>query len=110
MSELKEQCTLEQQAKAHLEQELRSDLEEKDHKITALQTKVRDCGFGVRETEGQAQQLLCGDCGFWLKRENWFPAEMFCTRKHSHILCIDYSYLVLNNTNVKCVVVLSSIF
>ncbi|XP_042206402.1 golgin subfamily A member 4-like [Homarus americanus] len=40
VSELKEQCTLEQQAKAHLEQELRSDLEEKDHKITALQTKV----------------------------------------------------------------------
>nr|XP_045582291.1 golgin subfamily A member 4-like isoform X1 [Procambarus clarkii] len=40
VSELKEQCALEQQAKAHLEQELRSDLEEKDHKITALQTKV----------------------------------------------------------------------
>ena len=40
MSELREQCALEQQAKAHLEQELRSDLEEKDHKIAALLTKV----------------------------------------------------------------------
>ena len=39
-SELKEQCSLEQQAKAHLEEELRNDLEEKDHKIEALQTKV----------------------------------------------------------------------
>ncbi|KAK8753460.1 hypothetical protein OTU49_004569, partial [Cherax quadricarinatus] len=39
VSELREQCSLEQQAKAHLEQELRSDLEEKDHKITALLTK-----------------------------------------------------------------------
>lgn len=45
MSELREQCTLEQQAKAHLEQELRSDLEEKDHKIMALQTKV--CIFAI---------------------------------------------------------------
>lgn len=41
VSELKEQCSLEQQAKAHLEQELRSDLEEKDHKIAALLTKVQ---------------------------------------------------------------------
>lgn len=41
MSELKEQCSLEQQAKAHLEEELRSDLEEKDHKIAALLTKVQ---------------------------------------------------------------------
>lgn len=40
VSELKEQCSLEQQAKAHLEQELRSDLEEKDHKIAALLTKL----------------------------------------------------------------------
>ncbi|XP_071552808.1 uncharacterized protein [Panulirus ornatus] len=45
VSELKEQCALEQQAKAHLEQELRSDLEERDHKIAALQTKVS----GLRE-------------------------------------------------------------
>ncbi|RXG55916.1 Golgin subfamily A member 4, partial [Armadillidium vulgare] len=41
ISELREQCSLEQQAKAHLEEELRSDLEERDHKIEALQTKVR---------------------------------------------------------------------
>ncbi|KAI9560211.1 hypothetical protein GHT06_014225 [Daphnia sinensis] len=40
ISELKEQCVLEQQAKAHLEEILRSDLEEKDNLITVLQTKV----------------------------------------------------------------------
>ena len=40
MSELREQCALETQAKAHLEEELRSDMEEKDHMIAALQTKV----------------------------------------------------------------------
>jgi hypothetical protein len=41
ISELKEQCTLEQQAKAHLEENLRSDLEEKDNMIIVLQTKVQ---------------------------------------------------------------------
>merc|ERR1712223_1195834 len=40
ISELKEQCQLEQKAKRHLEEELRSDLEEKQHVIEALQTKV----------------------------------------------------------------------
>lgn len=40
ISELKEQCALEQQAKAHLEENLRSDLEEKDNIIAVLQTKV----------------------------------------------------------------------
>lgn len=41
ISELKEQCVLEQQAKAHLEENLRSDLEEKDNLIAVLQTKVK---------------------------------------------------------------------
>lgn len=40
ISELREQCQLEQKAKRHLEEELRSDLEEKEHIIKALQTKV----------------------------------------------------------------------
>ena len=40
ISELREQCQLEQKAKRHLEEELRSDLEEKEHVIKALQTKV----------------------------------------------------------------------
>lgn len=40
MTELKEQCNLEKQAKAHLEEALRSDLEEKDHLIHTLNTKV----------------------------------------------------------------------
>ena len=37
---MREQCQLEQKAKRHLEEELRSELEEKDHIIKALQTKV----------------------------------------------------------------------
>jgi hypothetical protein len=37
---LREQCTLEQQAKQHLEEELRAELEEKQHIIAALNTKV----------------------------------------------------------------------
>ncbi|TRY78268.1 hypothetical protein TCAL_10647, partial [Tigriopus californicus] len=40
ISELREQCQLEQKAKRHLEEELRSDMEEKEHIIEALQTKV----------------------------------------------------------------------
>ena len=40
ISELREQCQLEQKAKRHLEEELRSDMEEKEHIIKALQTKV----------------------------------------------------------------------
>lgn len=40
ISDLKEQCQLEQQAKAHLEDALRNDLEEKDHVINSLRTKV----------------------------------------------------------------------
>lgn len=40
ISDLKEQCQLEQQAKAHLEDALRNDLEEKDHIINSLKTKV----------------------------------------------------------------------
>jgi len=52
ISELKEQCQLEQKAKRHLEEELRSDLEEKHHVIEALQTKVsllKSGGKGVLE-------------------------------------------------------------
>ena len=37
---MKEQSGLEQQAKRHLEEELRSDIEEKEHIIEALKTKV----------------------------------------------------------------------
>lgn len=40
ISDLKEQCQLEQQAKAHLEDALRNDIEEKDHIINTLNTKV----------------------------------------------------------------------
>lgn len=41
VADLKEQCQLEQQAKAHLEEALRNDIEEKDHIINTLNTKVR---------------------------------------------------------------------
>ncbi|KAG8229517.1 hypothetical protein J437_LFUL004923 [Ladona fulva] len=41
IAELKEQCMLEQKAKAHLEEALRNDLEEKDHLINTLETKVK---------------------------------------------------------------------
>lgn len=40
IAELKEQCTLEQAAKAHMEDALRNDIEERDHKISTLNTKV----------------------------------------------------------------------
>jgi len=38
--ELKEQCNLEQAAKAHMEDALRNDIEERDHIISTLNTKV----------------------------------------------------------------------
>ena len=41
ISELKEQSNLEKQAKMHLEEELRAELEEKQHVIDALSSKVR---------------------------------------------------------------------
>lgn len=41
ITDLKEQCQLEQQAKAHLEEVLRNDIEEKDHIISTLNTKVK---------------------------------------------------------------------
>lgn len=43
VADLKEQCQLEQQAKAHLEEALRNDIEEKDHIINTLNTKVSFC-------------------------------------------------------------------
>ncbi|KAK1126033.1 hypothetical protein K0M31_005562 [Melipona bicolor] len=41
IADLKEQCQLEQQAKAHLEEALRNDIEEKDHIISTLNTKIK---------------------------------------------------------------------
>ncbi|CAH2068603.1 unnamed protein product, partial [Iphiclides podalirius] len=41
ISELKEQCSLEQSAKAHLERALRVEIEEKNMKIETLNTKVK---------------------------------------------------------------------
>jgi len=41
IAELKEQCILEQAAKAHMEDALRNDIEERDHIISTLNTKVK---------------------------------------------------------------------
>ncbi|XP_031850019.1 uncharacterized protein LOC116435054 isoform X2 [Nomia melanderi] len=41
IADLREQCQLEQQAKAHLEEALRNDIEEKDHIINTLNTKIK---------------------------------------------------------------------
>lgn len=40
MQELKEQCSLEQKAKAHLESALRDEIDERNYKIKTLETKV----------------------------------------------------------------------
>ncbi|KAL0277206.1 UNVERIFIED_CONTAM: hypothetical protein PYX00_004568 [Menopon gallinae] len=40
IAELKEQCQLEQNAKAHLEESLRNDVEDRDHMINTLKTKI----------------------------------------------------------------------
>ncbi|XP_034250435.1 golgin subfamily A member 4-like isoform X2 [Thrips palmi] len=59
MAELKEQCNLEKQAKAHLEEALRSDLEEKDHLIDTLKTKIKllrsQAEQTLTQTEAQAE-------------------------------------------------------
>lgn len=41
IAELKEQSSLERKAKAHLEDALRNEVEERDHIINTLNTKVR---------------------------------------------------------------------
>ncbi|KAI4496376.1 hypothetical protein M0804_000186 [Polistes exclamans] len=41
IGDLKEQCQLEQQAKAHLEEVLRNDIEERNHIIDTLNTKIK---------------------------------------------------------------------
>ncbi|XP_057320343.1 golgin subfamily A member 4-like [Microplitis mediator] len=50
---LKEQCLLEQQAKAHLEDALRNDMEEKDHIIDTLNTKIK-----LLQANGNKMDLL----------------------------------------------------
>lgn len=47
IADLKEQCQLEQQAKAHLEEALRNDIEEKDHIIDTLNTKVSSIVYNI---------------------------------------------------------------
>jgi 1-pyrroline-5-carboxylate dehydrogenase len=57
IAELKEQCQLEQKAKAHLEDALRNDLEEKDHLINTLNTKIELLKLnGGKEQDDQSSQ------------------------------------------------------
>lgn len=61
ISELKEQCQLDQKAKRHLEEELRSDIEEKQHVIEVLQTKVtllKSGGGAAKTTENSTENLI----------------------------------------------------
>ncbi|KAI5749001.1 hypothetical protein M8J76_003901 [Diaphorina citri] len=69
-TELKEQCQLEQKAKAHLEDMLRNDLEEKDHIINTLNTKINllkdseesiatvESGFDESKTKQEEDSLI----------------------------------------------------
>lgn len=59
IAELKEQCQLEQKAKAHLEDALRNDLEEKDHLISTLHTKIEllKLNGGKEEHEPSSQKV-----------------------------------------------------
>ena len=66
IAELKEQCQLEQKAKAHLEEALRNDLEEKDHLISTLHTKIellklnggREDGDSTSQKDNNPENLL----------------------------------------------------
>ncbi|XP_042911328.1 golgin subfamily A member 4 isoform X2 [Parasteatoda tepidariorum] len=74
IAELREQCQLEQKAKAHLEANLRLMLEEKDNRISVLETQINllkdtnktDDSSGLQENvqqtlEGSNGDLLTGD-------------------------------------------------
>merc|ERR1711874_315329 len=68
ISELREQSNLEKQAKMHLEEELRAELEEKQHIIDALNSKVSLLKEGVENTEamlnGNSKMLdVSMECG-----------------------------------------------
>ncbi|XP_076765634.1 uncharacterized protein LOC143432690 [Xylocopa sonorina] len=56
IADLKEQCQLEQQAKAHLEEALRNDIEEKDHIINTLNTKIK-----LLQTSGPNLEVTLSD-------------------------------------------------
>jgi 1-pyrroline-5-carboxylate dehydrogenase len=59
IAELKEQCQLEQKAKAHLEDALRNDLEERDHLINTLNTKIELLKLnGDKEQDCQGSQKM----------------------------------------------------
>uniref|UniRef100_A0A8D8SE50 Golgin subfamily A member 4 n=1 Tax=Cacopsylla melanoneura TaxID=428564 RepID=A0A8D8SE50_9HEMI len=80
-AELKEQCQLEQKAKAHLEEMLRNDLEEKDHIINTLNTKIN-------LLKGSEESIATKESGF---------DEMSKTKTEDY----SHSLIELNDSNVS---------
>merc|ERR1712013_679150 len=84
ISELKEQAGLEKQAKAHLEEELRAEIEEKQHIITTLNTKVTllkkdhldeksNQLIDIRADSGNHDDMESGDKNGWVSETLVLP-------------------------------------
>lgn len=80
ISELREQCQLEQKAKAHLEEALRNDLEERDHIINTLNTKVSL----LRENKIECMKAVCESTIFSIHSMS-LPAFIFPLKAHKLI-------------------------
>ena len=65
VSELREQCTLEQQAKAHLEEALRTDIEERDELVKLLTMKVAGAVRPSPRFPVAAQSSTVHSCVCW---------------------------------------------
>ncbi|XP_048005927.1 golgin subfamily A member 4-like [Leguminivora glycinivorella] len=61
ISELREQCTLEQSAKAHLEKALRLEIDERNMKIEALQTKISCMQDNTENKETKNEEEIVKD-------------------------------------------------
>lgn len=61
INEMKEQSALEQQAKRHLEENLRVVIEEKDEKIKVLQTKIGLLNDDTRRSTSESSDLIVMD-------------------------------------------------
>ncbi|KAL2740586.1 golgin subfamily A member 4-like isoform X1 [Vespula squamosa] len=93
VGDLKEQCQLEQQAKAHLEEVLRNDIEEKNHIIDTLNTKIKLLQGNIPLTENL--MLLDSDEG------HNSTADVMEPKKESTDNADDNSTLVAENTQLK---------
>nr|XP_050869155.1 golgin subfamily A member 4-like isoform X4 [Vespula vulgaris] len=93
VGDLKEQCQLEQQAKAHLEEVLRNDIEEKNHIIDTLNTKIKLLQGNIPPTENL--MLLDSDEG------HNSTANVMEPKKELTDTADDNSILVAENTQLK---------